>query len=470
MLETVREHALERLEESGEAKAVRRAHAQFFLELAEEAEPRLRTAERNPWLDRLEQEQGNLRAALTWSHAEPEASELLARLAGALYLFWVHSGRSMEGRGWLDGALARSEGLGRTRVRAKLLHGAGALAGWRQGEITLARARLEEDVALWRELGDTHGLAYALSNLCMMASSLGDHTAARSFAEESVALWRQLEDRDGLVLTLYFLGNVALAAGDLAAARAHYEESRGIGEELRDPWALARPVAGLGHLARRQGDYPTARAFYELTVALRREQRDASVGWFLNDLAAVARDQGDLPAARSFHEEALVTHGQTGHRPGIIQSLVGLGTVALCQGDDQLARSCFERSLAPMRELGSRWPEIVGTKTIAECLEGLAGVTHLGAKEKLKAQREARDRGPGSGEARLEWAARLLGAASRLRESGNVPLSPIARTEHERGVAFLRSALGDGSLAAAWAEGRGMQMEEIIGEALGETT
>src|SRR5262249_39777265 len=133
LLETLRQYARERLEEAGEAAAIGRQHAQFFLALAEEAEPRLRTADRRVWLDQLQREYDNLRAALAWSHGDPEAREIELRLAGALWRFWFLQGNFSEGHQWLEeavagiGAEAREEEVGFTRARAKVLYGVGML-------------------------------------------------------------------------------------------------------------------------------------------------------------------------------------------------------------------------------------------------------------------------------------------------------------------------------------------------------
>jgi tetratricopeptide (TPR) repeat protein len=377
----------------------------------------------------------------------------------------------MEGRRWLEAALARSEGLGRTKVRGHLLHRAGAMVGWYHEEFILARTRIEAAVALCRELEDDQELAFSLCNLCMMASSLGDHAAALASAAESVALWRKLGDRLGLHHSLYFLGNVLLKSGDLAAARASYRESHAIALQLGDRYNVARPVAGLAQVALLQGDTAAARAFYEETVALRREQNDVHIGRFLEELAAITRDQGDLTAARSLWEEALALHRKIGYPPGIARTLAGVGTVARDQGDWETACSCFEQSLAVIqaatRERGDHWRQPTARETAAECLEGLAGIA---VSEIEAAQGEpsgAPTRSPGRREARFEWATRLLAAAAALREDCGAPASPLARARNEHQEAFLRSVLGEAAFSAAWAAGQAMTLPQAVEIALG---
>src|SRR5262249_39322181 len=151
LLETLREYALERLEASGEEGALRRRHAVYFMALAEEAEPELRGSKQARWLERLEREHGNLRAALGWALQQGEV-ELGLRLAAALYLYWDVRGYFGEGREWLEQFLVLSSS-DETRhssraARAKALNRLGNLAH-AQGDFTQAIAWQEESLALW---------------------------------------------------------------------------------------------------------------------------------------------------------------------------------------------------------------------------------------------------------------------------------------------------------------------------------
>ena len=156
MLETIREYALERLDASGEADSLRQAHARFFLDLAEAAEPQLTGPDQVLWLDRLGTEHDNLRAALGWLERSSEREPWL-RLSGALWRFWWVRGHMTEGRGWLARALAETDGLP-PAVRAKSLSGAGILAE-SQGDYVQAKALHEESLALARQSGDRFAIA-----------------------------------------------------------------------------------------------------------------------------------------------------------------------------------------------------------------------------------------------------------------------------------------------------------------------
>ncbi len=231
MLEPVRQYARERLEESGEAGEVRSNHAAFFRALAEVAEPELRGAEQAVWLERLEREHDNMRAALSWS-LESGEGELGLRLAGALGDFWHARGHLNEGRRWLKEALAKGDASSASaRVRA-LAH-AGYLA-WEQIDYERATALSEEGLALSRESGDKAGTAAALYVLGAVAMFQTRFEDTSTLFEEALALWRELEDTSGVARTLQGLGLVAVARHDYERAMAIHEESLTLAREAGD--------------------------------------------------------------------------------------------------------------------------------------------------------------------------------------------------------------------------------------------
>jgi len=296
LLETVRQYGWEQLSESGEEPTIRRNQVDFFLRLAEQAEPKINGRDRSLWLERLEVEHDNLRAALAWSREEEPKGEVGLRLAGALSWFWFHREYWSEWRGWLDGLLATQESARgrpeRTAARAKALSGRGFLA-WMQGDQAAARSRLEESVALWRELGDKQGLAQALRFLSGSFESQGDYAVARPLAEESVALFRKGEDKFGLGITLSRLGITALAQGDYAVARASLEEGVAICRKIEDDWALALALRNLGIGAFRQGDYERAAVQLRESLTVLGEPGNPLYMQNLELLAAAVSMRGD---------------------------------------------------------------------------------------------------------------------------------------------------------------------------------
>jgi predicted ATPase/DNA-binding CsgD family transcriptional regulator len=295
LLETVRQYAQEKLNEAGEELPIKRHHVYFFLGLAEQVEPQINSRDRSLWLERLENEHDNLRAALAWSSEEEEEGETGLRLVGALSWFWFHREYWSEWRGRLDAALAIQESTGRPRgtaARAKALSGAGFL-NWMQGDQVTARSQLEESVTIWREVGDKQGLAQALRFLSGSFESQGEYVVARPLAEESVELFRQGEDKFGLGITLSRLGITALAQGDHAAARAYLQEGVAISREIEDDWALALALRNLGIGAFRLGDYEQAVVQLRESLAVLGEPGNPLYMQNLELLAAAVSMQGE---------------------------------------------------------------------------------------------------------------------------------------------------------------------------------
>src|SRR5207302_1091345 len=142
MLETLREYAAEQLDPAEQAP-LRRRHAEFYLALAEEAGEHLHGPDQGEWLDRLEADHDNFRAALAWSRGEPDAQEIGLRLAGLLHFFWYVRNHVSEGRRWLTDLLALPGGSGPSPARAAALYGAAGLAA-AQGDLTTASWRYAE--------------------------------------------------------------------------------------------------------------------------------------------------------------------------------------------------------------------------------------------------------------------------------------------------------------------------------------
>jgi len=329
MLGTIREYGLECLAASGEEETTRSAHAEYYLALAEEAAPQIRGAQQAVWLERLEREHDNLRAALRWSveHTGAGGAEMALRLGAALWWFWTVRGHITEGRQWLEQALSTSNGVS-APVRAKALISAGVLARY-QSDYNRAATLCAESLALFRELGDKRGIAASINELAYVAIVRGEYAEAHAMYKESLALLRELGDKWDIADTLFFSANVtSFFQGDHTAALAMMEEGLVIFKELGDQRGIAYSLSVLGHLSLSQGSYG---------------------------------------AARPLHEESLTVFKTLGDRLGIARSLFLLAKAASMQGDYSVARSMFEESLTILRELDDKW-------FIAGCLEELARV------------------------------------------------------------------------------------------------
>jgi predicted ATPase len=264
MLETIREYAVEQLEESDEAEDLRRRHAEHFLALAEEAEPNLRGSP-GGWLDRLEGELNNLRAALDRFEALGE-SERAMRLAAALWRFWYLRGHLAEGRRRLERVLGTDERP--AAARAKALNGAAVMA-LNTGDPATAKLRAEEALAHHRTLGDMWGAAYSGFMLGSALEAEGDPARAQPLYEESVRVLRELGDEHSAVLvsrnlaaTYDSLGRSSTRSSALRGQppsgardeqRAHGVEHAG---SACDDSAGGRPARGRGHDAEGEPSHP----------------------------------------------------------------------------------------------------------------------------------------------------------------------------------------------------------------------
>ena len=406
MLPTIREYALERLAERAEEAAFGQRHAAYFLTLAERAAPELRGAQQKAWLERLERDHDNLRAALDWSGSTPGGAEVSVRLTAALGWFWFMHGNYSEARAWLEGALERSTGAAASHTlaaRAAVHRFAGAFAG-DQGDYERGTILLEASVTLYREAGNRVGLAEALSELALLVHSIhGDYQRAGQLYQESHVLFREAGHAWGIAYCVWRLGEVALRQGEIALAAARYQE------------ALA--------LFRALGDTD-------------------DVAWVLSCLAQMAREQGDYAQALRLGEESLALFRELNNRIGLACALCELGHVALACGNDAQAATRFSESL-------TLFGRVLGVKKGAvDCLKGLA---------RLAAAHERPDR-----------AARLFGAVEALPELLRMPLPSTDHRSYERSVDLVRAQLDEATFAAVWAEGRAMSLAQAIDYALGE--
>jgi predicted ATPase/class 3 adenylate cyclase len=355
LLETVRQYARDRLLEAGEAAAVRSRHRDWFLALAEEAEQGLVEASQTMWLDRLEREHDNLRAALAWTVVEGQGEAGL-RLGGTLMPFWVVRGYLAEGREHLGRVLTLPGAEARTAARAKALYSAAALACL-LGEYEAARALLEESRAIFRELGEKGGIASSLHPLGDLARDQGDYGRARALLEETLAIWRELGDKRGIAFSLMGLGRAAQEQGEYGAARALLEESLAISRELGNKGGIASSLHSLGTLARDQAECGRARALVEESLAIWREGGyKLAVGWSLNSLGLTVRDQRDYGRARALLEESLAIFRELGNKRGIAWDLEGLATVAMVQGEPERAARLFGPAEGLREEIGNPLP------------------------------------------------------------------------------------------------------------------
>jgi predicted ATPase/DNA-binding winged helix-turn-helix (wHTH) protein len=335
MLETIREHALERLVESGEQAATRRAHAAFCLVIAEEGNPELSPPDRARWLAQCAMEIDNFRFALDWLFESQEVAWAL-RLCVALFRFWDTREHLREGRTRLETAL-RLAGAGWSKERARVSQFTGALAA-AQGDYPAAEHFLQLSLSLYEELKDEPGIAASLNALAVLARDRGDYAAAQSNFERSLACWLLLPDRLAMARCLHNLANVVKVRGDCPRALWALREATTIFEELGDRTGGAWCINQQGDIARAQGDLTSARELYQRALSIFREAGDPwGCARSLTDLAYIDCAQEEHLAAHTACSEALKIFAGLGHRRGIARALEASACLAQTQGRNERA-------------------------------------------------------------------------------------------------------------------------------------
>jgi non-specific serine/threonine protein kinase len=355
-LESVRHYAREQLRDSGEEAQLQRRHLHFFLALSEDAEPQLKGAEQQVWLDRLEIEHGNLRSALAWSSSSGEDAADGLRLAGAVSWFWFVRGHLAEGYGWLSGLLTTEASELALSARAKALSGAGVLA-YVRGDYPAAQALHEECLEIHRQHLDRQGIVQSLNNLGIVAYVQGDYSATRALSEQALAIQRELGDEGRIAILLTNLGMVAFEQGDHPAARTLLEEALAIHRRLGGQGGIAVLLGNLGYLAWARGDYRSARALLEEGVVIGRQLGEATnLAGTLANLAVVAHDQCDYSNAQALLKESLAIHRQAGNQRGIAGSLELLAAVAFALAGADPAARVWGRAERLREEIGAPHP------------------------------------------------------------------------------------------------------------------
>jgi predicted ATPase/class 3 adenylate cyclase len=330
MLETIREYALERLAGRGELEWFQAQHAQWFLALAEAAEPALRGAQQVAWIARLEQEHDNLRAALAWA-VERGHAELGLRLAGALAWFWFLHGHYSEGRRWL-GLVSAFDLPHAPALWAKLYAGAGSLA-FAQGDHDQAVAFHAQALTLAQELGDSHAVAFALNNLGVQALEQGDLPRAAQFFEESLTLAQAIEDRWISAVIQNNLGLLACLQGEYDQAAARYHACLVLCQDLGDRLTSTAVLINLGEVAYFQGDYRQAQMLYTEGLALARERGDRwASAHALQKLGQLSHEQGSLAQATAYYTKSLRLCLDMGYKRGIAEGLEEFAGLARTEG------------------------------------------------------------------------------------------------------------------------------------------
>ncbi len=436
MLETMREYGLECLEASGEMEQVRSAHASYYLRLAEEAAQHLSGQEQARWLARLEQEHGNLRTALQWflDQEEGASREMALRLATALGQFWLLRGHSSYGRLALERILANSEGSS-TSYLAKGFATAGLIASG-QGDLDQAETWLKKSLSLSCQLDDTRGRASALRELGYVAMLRGENCSAHALLEEGLTLFRELGDMQGINDVFLTRASVFLIQGEYARACTLLEESLAFYRKAGPLAMVSRTLNFLANTVFYQGDGQRAYTLSVESLALAREADDKdSIAYALILMGLVNLIRGETARARALLEEGLTLAREGGWRERMAWGILGLGWTAFYEQKYETARSFFEEGLTLIHAVGN-------PVFMAFYLEGLASVNTL--------------------QDQPAPAARLWGAAERLRVTLGATVPPVMEHAYKQLRQQGQSRLGEESFSALWKEGQTMLQGQIL--------
>lgn len=331
MLETLRDYALEKLLESGEAEAVRSRHLAFLLRLAEEAEPQLQGAQQGQWFNRLEAERDNLRAALDYSLTAGR-TQVGLRLAGALHWFWACRGPVSEGRAHLTALLQRTERSEPTTVRAKALTAAADLA-YRAADFRAARVLAEESLAVSHALKDAHSIVEALLVWASIPLIEGQQDEERDSLEKGLALAREIGDNRNVALLLNSLGDEAFVRGEYERAAEFYEEALAHFDALGDQWGVSFQLRSLGVIATVRGEYGEARHRLEASLTLDRGLGyEGGIAESLTHLGQIARLEGNYAQASALLAESLPLLHKSGWTRGVARCLAEMAALAAAEG------------------------------------------------------------------------------------------------------------------------------------------
>lgn len=440
LLQTLSEFGIEQLTEAGELASIRAAHAAYYLAWMEHIVPLLFGAEQVRWLDRLDQDYENVRAALEWlskgTEEETERVEQGLRLCATLMGYWEIRGYFKEGMTYVERILANSRGAAPS-IRAQVLHGAGFLA-LLQDDREGAELFLRESQSLFRASGERAGMANILRLQGNLALAKNNYKIARRLLEEAMTIYRERGDIRRAASTRSALAQIALAQCDFSKARALLEENLAVysasGEQNGIAFALCNKSL-LVFLSR--GDLAEAKTLAEQSMAhFKAVGNHRFLGYAQTLLAEILLMQGDEERAqvRSMLLESMATFKAVGDRSGAADALISLARLAACQDENEAAQAAYAESWELLRTLGAK-------ETVARCLER--------AGEFAMAQ------------GKPEQAVPLWGTAATLRAAIVAPMPPVYRDSYVAAVALARETLGDETFQSLWAQGHATPWEQV---------
>ena len=442
LLETMRQYALEKLQEIDEETVVRDRHLAYFLDFAERTRPELKSQSQVLWLKRLDKELDNFRAALAWGTRGASSAVDGLRLAQALNDFWQRRGYWHEGRNWLNQVIENydahpdSHSTNGDRYLARAIVAEGLLA-YAQGDYGGRRESLERGLALAQALEDSNTMSFAQGLQAQLTSYAGNVDDAVILSEASVINARQ----SGQPWTLAWAGlirGMILYRRDETAAQVVLDESERLFREVGDWRSIATHLNVKGYIVANAGQFNVARGLFEEALAIGSELEDKNLQvTVLGNLAHLARLQGDTKRAADLYKQVLEQARDSGQKEKIAVGLEGLGHIRLVQGDLNTASQLLHESLRLYQEIGFH----------DHVVFPLAGLSRIAAMQGQKVS-----------------AARVIGAIEAFLKMRDARLDADDQAVLEQDKTGVRATMTLDEFEAAFASGRALILEQAIEE------
>jgi predicted ATPase len=356
MLETLREYALERLEELGEGEEMRQRHAHFYAgKLIDEMGFKIYHAKANTWLNWIESELDNIEATLAWTQSTAQGLEMGPPLIAYLTWFWYRRGYFHEGRRWAERVLASPAAREGSLGRAMALQGSSLLAMW-QADLPTATSRANECLDLWQGLQDDRFLALAYMNSGVVLINMGEDSAAHPVLVKAQELFKAVDDPCFFTITSVHLGNVALGLGNTQEAQGWLDRAYSLSRENGEDWTISFALNNLGELARVKGDYLQAGECYQQSEALLREMGDkGDLARLIHNQGCIALHADDYVGAETHFRQSLSMFRRLGNQRGIAECLAGLAGLSAAQGQYPLGARLLGAAHALMNNARAAW-------------------------------------------------------------------------------------------------------------------
>jgi predicted ATPase len=429
LLEMIRQYAHEKLMNSGDEEKIRTLHLNYFSHLSTQAQVELRGPSRVDWMERLNEERNNLRAALHW--AEKTDVEAGLSLSSKLLRYW-ESSNLREGTRWLESFLSKEKANRIPHARAYALHAYGSLLIWLQ-EFDKAHSIAQECLTLFQAINDPEGAVDALILFGNVFMFRYDPADAEKFGEQALALAQSLDDPWREATALYYLG---WATRNYERLFSRWEKSASLFRKVGDQVSLANVLGWLGQFRVLNGDLELAETYLDEAMVLWQSNKRANI-W---DNTRLVRSQiflvrGNYEQAQAILEEIMVTAQETGNTMSQLWVKLRLGYVVLRSGNLAEAHHLF-------KETAHKFAEDGYTVGALFALEGMAGL-YIALGKPFRA-------------------APLIGWADTIRVKINDPRPNIEQADVDKIIAACLTKMGEVAFSDAYDEGKKMSLDDAL--------